>query len=428
MKSVDIPDSREQSPTKNEASESNKASIDNTESIPNGGRAWVQVLGTFFIFFNTWGVLNTFGAYQTYYETQELFPASSSNISWVGSIQSSLLLLLGLVTGPLYDVGYFYLPLCTGSFMIVLGQMMLSLCDTYYQVLLSQGFCIGMGTGLIFIPGVALLSTYFSTKLALANGIAAAGGGFGGIIYPIIFHRLLTQIGFAWTVRAMGLLMFVTLTIPLLVFRTRVKPSSKRQILDLPAFKEPAYAAFVLGGVLAFISLNIPFFYIQYFAIESGIASDELAFYLLPILTTGSVFGRVFPNIFANLVGPFNIIYSCTIVSGALMFALINISSLAGVIILALLYGFFTGAFVSLPPTCFVRLSPQRSLIGTRMGMGYAVMTVGNLIGSPVAGVILQKNGFNSMWTFGGVLSIAGGIAMMTSRNFQGGWNPFSRL
>ena len=37
---------------------------------PNGGLwAWLQVAAGFCIFFNTWGVLNTFGIFQTYYET-----------------------------------------------------------------------------------------------------------------------------------------------------------------------------------------------------------------------------------------------------------------------------------------------------------------------------------------------------------------------
>ncbi|GAB1211003.1 hypothetical protein ATERTT37_000113 [Aspergillus terreus] len=245
--------------------------------------------------------------------------------------------------------------------------MMISICHEYYQALLAQGFCIGIGVGLIFIPGVAVLSTYFTTKLALANGVAAAGSGL-------------------------------------------------------------AYIWFVLGGTLTFVSLNIPFFYIQYFSIQQGIASGDLAFYLLSIITTGSVFGRVFPNFFANRVGPFNIISACTIVCGGLMFALINLSGLAGIIVIALLYGFFSGAFVSLPPTCFVKLSPDRGLIGTRMGMGYAVMAVGNLIGTPSAGAILQDRGFNAMWVFGGVMSIAGGAAMMMSRNVQGEWKPLARI
>jgi hypothetical protein len=32
-----------------------KASVNNVSSIPNGGlRAWLQVVGVFFLFFNTW--------------------------------------------------------------------------------------------------------------------------------------------------------------------------------------------------------------------------------------------------------------------------------------------------------------------------------------------------------------------------------------
>lgn len=85
-------------------------------------------------------------------------------------------------------------------------------------------------------------------------------------------------------------------------------PSKRRKMLDLPAFKEPAYTAFVLGGTLTFVSLNIPFFYIQYYAISNDIAADKLGFYLLSIITTGSVFRRIFPNIFANRIGPFNIV------------------------------------------------------------------------------------------------------------------------
>ena len=125
------------------------------------------------------GILNTYGAYQTFYESGELFMSSSSTISWIGSLQSFLLLLVGTLTGPVYDAGYIYHLLWTGSFTIVFGQMMLSLCHTYWQALLAQAFCIGMGCGCLFIPGVAILSTYFNTRLALAVGLAASGSSMG---------------------------------------------------------------------------------------------------------------------------------------------------------------------------------------------------------------------------------------------------------
>jgi len=123
--------------------------------------------------------MNTFGVYQTYYETQQPPLASPSQLSWIGSTQAALLLIVGAVTGPIYDAGYFRELLLCGSFLVVFGHMMLSLCKVYYQVLLAQAFCIGIGMGMLFVPSVAILSTYFTTKLAFAMGIAASGSSLG---------------------------------------------------------------------------------------------------------------------------------------------------------------------------------------------------------------------------------------------------------
>lgn len=41
------------------ANVSSKPSVNNIKSVPNGGtKAWLQVLGVFFVFFNTWGIVN----------------------------------------------------------------------------------------------------------------------------------------------------------------------------------------------------------------------------------------------------------------------------------------------------------------------------------------------------------------------------------
>ena len=39
--------------------QSEKPSVNNIKSVPNGGlQAWLQVLSSFFVFFNTWGIVN----------------------------------------------------------------------------------------------------------------------------------------------------------------------------------------------------------------------------------------------------------------------------------------------------------------------------------------------------------------------------------
>ncbi|KAK1077661.1 hypothetical protein LTR48_008702, partial [Friedmanniomyces endolithicus] len=90
-----------------EKTTSAKPSLTNIRFVPNGGlRAWLQVLGSFFIYFNAWGIVNTFGTYQTYYETALLSSSSPSQISWIGSVQAFLLMVVSALGGPLYDAGY----------------------------------------------------------------------------------------------------------------------------------------------------------------------------------------------------------------------------------------------------------------------------------------------------------------------------------
>jgi hypothetical protein len=57
--------------------------------------------------------------------------------------------------------------------------MMLSLCKVYWQVLLAQALCIGVGMACLFIPSVAILATYFTTNLPFATGVAASGSSLG---------------------------------------------------------------------------------------------------------------------------------------------------------------------------------------------------------------------------------------------------------
>ena len=369
----------------------------------------------------TKGIVNTFGVYQTYYEGGILASSSAPDISWIGSVQAFLLMLVGAITGPIYDAGYFRTLLLTGSFLVVFGQMMLSLCTEYYQVFLAQAICVGLGCGCLFVPSVAILSTYFTTKTATVMGIAAAGSSLGGVIYPIIFYRLQPSIGFGWATRVIGFIMLATLVISNAVMKVRVLPAARRKIVDIRAFKEPQYVLFVFGGFITFMGLYAPFFYVQTYAITESITSTNLAFYLLAIINTGSIFGRLIPNFVADRTGPFNMIIPCCVISGVLSLCLIPVDSVAGLIVVCVLYGFFSGALVSLPPTIFVHLSPNRGMIGTRMGMGFAIISVGLLLGTPICGWILDGSSFTYVWVFGGVCVLVGSSLMICSRVAKAG-------
>ena len=68
-------------------------------------------------------------------------------------------MVIGILTGPIFDRGYVRHLIVTGTFLVVFGMMMTSLCKSYYQILLAQGICVGMGAGCLFIPSVAIMTT-----------------------------------------------------------------------------------------------------------------------------------------------------------------------------------------------------------------------------------------------------------------------------
>ena len=94
-------------------------------------------------------------------------------------MQAFLLVFVSVLSGPLYDAGYFNTLNRLGNLLVVFGLMMTSLCTEYWQVMLAQGIVTGIGCGLLFVPATALLPQYFAKRRNLAATIAAAGSGFG---------------------------------------------------------------------------------------------------------------------------------------------------------------------------------------------------------------------------------------------------------
>ena len=202
------------------------------------------------------GVFVSFGVFQTYYVTA--LERSSSDISWIGSFEVFLLFFVGSIGGILTDAGYFRSTVATGGILIVLGTFTTSASSAYWQVFLAQGVCTGLGSGLIFTPVMTLISTYFTTKRAVALAIAACGSTVGGLIFPSMARTLLPTIGFGWTMRAIGFIQMGTLALALVTMKPRVKPQANTSWVDWSAFKIPEYALYAVGSFLVCLTRIYP--------------------------------------------------------------------------------------------------------------------------------------------------------------------------
>lgn len=296
---------------------------------------------------------------------------------------------------------------------------MTSLGKEYWQIFLAQGLCVGLGAGCVFLPSVAIVATYFTARRGLAMGISAAGGSVGSVIYTVVFHRLQPQIGFAWTTRIIGFIAMATMLISIAVMKTRLPPSKHaRKLFDITAFRSAPFVVFSIALFLAFVGIYIPFFYIVIYA-ERNIGIDEnLSFYMLSILNASSLFGRIIPGLLADKFGSLEILIAAIFLSAIMSYILIAIHSLAGIVVFAILYGFFQGAVVSLPTTVVARLIPDFKLLGTWLGMNFSFAGLGILIGSPVAGTLvnIEENKFSRGYIFSASTFMAAGVLCVLTK------------
>ncbi|RHZ55591.1 hypothetical protein CDV55_104592 [Aspergillus turcosus] len=158
-------------------------------------------------------------------------------------------------------------------------------------------------------------------------------------------------------------------------------------------------------------------------AVDAGM-SAALAEYLVAMLSAGSLFGRLAAGVLSDRVGAYNIFVCVVFLAGVLVLGLwIPASGNAAIIVFAVVFGFASRAYVSLPPALVVAISPLEE-IGYRTGLLFLFSSVGGLTSSPIGGAILQRDGgsYTGMKVFAGVMLLVGTGFVMAARVVQTGW------
>jgi MFS family permease len=269
-------------------------------------------------------------------------------------------------------------------------------------------------------------ASWFLRHRALAIGIMAAGSSIGGVVLPIMVHRLVDDIGFPWTMRAVAFLLLGMVIIGCSTVKSRLPPTKQPLVLTdfITPYKEPAFVLLTIGVWFIYIGGFIPFTFIIVQARAQGMSSG-LASYLVSILNGASTFGRIIPAHFGDLIGVFNVMISMTGMGAivALVFWLPSTVMTSGstnamIIVFTVAYGFASGCIFSIVPAMIAKISPDLRKLGVRTGSLYSVAATGVLIGSPVAGRIaaVDGNGFLGLTLFSGLLLIIGTMFVILAR------------
>jgi predicted MFS family arabinose efflux permease len=268
---------------------------------------------------------------------------------------------------------------------------------------------------------MAATGQYFRVKRAAALGMTVAGSSIGGVIFPIALSKMLSNpnLTFGWTVRILGFIMLACLAVSVITVRARLPPR-KGQFFLPEAFKDLQYLAIIGAMFFAILGLFTPFFYLPSYAVQHGMGL-QLSSYLAAILNGASFFGRTGAGILADRLGRYNMLFSVTTITGVLLFCWPSAQSNASIIAFSALYGFFSGAIISLMAVCFMSASKNAANNGTYYGMGMAIDSIAALIGPPITGAIVSRyHGYTEAAYFSGAAVLIGAFGALGAKYASG--------
>ncbi|KAJ5470061.1 hypothetical protein N7530_007418 [Penicillium desertorum] len=446
---------------------------------PNGGwKAWRTVFGSFLLQTSSYGYVTACGVFTLYYKQVMLPKYSASQLGWITTIAVFLIFGAGIPIGALVD-RYGTRPVVAPFVALgIVSLGLLSLCKSYWQIILCQGIAFGLACSGTTLPAVICVTQWFSTKRGLAVGLASSGSSFGGLIFPIMVSRLIDSHGFKtaihWSTLVVGCCMIAGVICCEEPFPPKrmaaLKERDERGAADNPSLTsskskkhdtddpvlscsvegptvpdQPAsklsdlrhnlgpWIAFCVGVFCCTFSLLVPFDYLPTIAMENGMKQD-LAQYTLAMINAGSMIGRIIPGFLSDHLGQFNVMVLVSTLSAiALLVVWLPVYYFptdGGIIFFALFYGFVSGGYTSLLSPCVVALvDGQVADLGLKFGVACICLALGALVGIPASGAVADNTGnWGGLIGLSGAVMAVGALCFIFSRVQKGGWSLMTKV
>jgi predicted MFS family arabinose efflux permease len=383
---------------------------------PDGGvQAWTMALMACLVNINTWGFVNSFGLFQTYY-VNVMGIGEPSAVSWIGSVGIFLTFAIGTFSGRATDAGYFHVTFWTGSLIYCVGLLALSFCDQYWSIFVCHALIVGFGSGLAFVPSLTIAASYFShAKRSMALALVVCGSSTGGLVFPAVAEQMLPTHGFGWTMRTIFFVQTALAIVTCVLFKPRVPPRRSGPLVEWPALQEAPYTFYLIASFFSFLGVYVGFFYVGSFSRDILRAPQSTGIQLLLTMNGVGLIARVVPNFVAEKVtGPLNLIIPYSVVVGVVFFSWIAVTSVSSLWAWAVMYGIMTAGPQALFPVVLTSLTDDPKKMGVRSGMGFTMAGFAVLVGPPIAGAIVERMDGSYLG-----LQIFSGLTLMMAACFQ---------
>ncbi|GMM29485.1 hypothetical protein DAMA08_022300 [Martiniozyma asiatica (nom. inval.)] len=393
---------------------------------PEGGmRAYLVACSAATIMAMSFGMCNSYGVYQSYYELK--YPHVSSNVlSIIGSLQAALTFLMALPSTILMNYIGPQAVVLIGGLLSILGFMFLSITNEIWQIFITQGLMFGMGSGIMYVHSTGVTFQYFEKKKALAQGVITGGASLAGVYWPIGVNKLIEKVGFDWTNRIIGFIYIPMLCFAVTFLKPRLKPKPRQPgenflRVKFSVLKNGRFLIVCLGWFLFMLCLFPGMFYIDLFCIRLGV-NTNFQQYSVAIINACAFFFRIFPGLIADNIGRINMTLPCLLFAGIFPLALwIPANNTATTVAFVVLWSCFTGAPVALYPTIVGQLFKGPDMY-SYLSFFFVVSGVSSLIGPIIAGTFIpagdigNTDGFDKLAIWCGVLALGSLVCLLYIR------------
>ncbi|KAH7310760.1 major facilitator superfamily domain-containing protein [Stachybotrys elegans] len=314
---------------------------------PDGGYGWLCVLGQFLINGFTWGVAASYSVYLAHYLSHDIFAeARPLDYALVGGFNFAFAL---LVAPPATLLMHWYgvrAPMFLGVVLLPSGFISASFASRPWHLYLSQGVCVGLGIGLIYIPATAVVPQWFSKKRSLAMGICAAGSGIGGLIICFSTQAMLDALGHEWALRITAVVVFVVNLAATLLIRSRNKEiQPNRRLFAIHLLASYQVRLLLCWSILLMFGYIVLMFSLSDYALVIGRDGQDSAT-VAAVLNLGAAVGRPVIGYLSDRYGRVEVAGITTFSCGVLVFALwLPTTNYYILIAFALLSGAILGIF-----------------------------------------------------------------------------------
>ncbi|KAI9170726.1 MFS general substrate transporter [Paramyrothecium foliicola] len=399
---------------------------------PNGGYGWLCTFCVALINAHTWGLNSSYGVFLAHYLANETYPdATFLEYAFVGGLSISCAMLvspLATMSTRLYGTRS---TLSIGAVLETAALIGASFSTRIWHLFLSQGVAFGMGMGFLFVvASVGLPAQWFTTKRSLANGLAASGSGFGGLLYALAAGAMIRTLGLAWCFRILGIVAAVVNAVCIALIRDRNKAiGSRHAAFETKLFKRPEYLLLNGYGFFSMLGYIALVFSLADYGRKIGLDSSQTAL-VAALLNLGQGLGRPPTGYFSDAIGRINMAAITTFFSAILILVVWILSESYGVLIFyALIGGTVSGTFWATVSPVAVEVVGLQDL-PSALNLEWLVIVLPCTFSEPIALQIAEATGgYLGTQLFIGFMYVGAGLCMLILRGWKvGELNEITRL